>query len=185
VAKYDKSCDKIFVAQMKAILYGDPSAYMTKQRCEEFFDNDDNFDLGETYIEETLIWIAEKMGVPDARIADAFGSQTHKEIIVEGKGGLVDKDRGTRLPFDGAKPALKRQKRISLRYLLHVRSENHMVFTGFRVAVEVFRAKIGSQHAVWRNSAEVEALFRLKLGDVSDTCNKCDRMLSVQKNLMS
>jgi hypothetical protein len=39
---------------------------------------------------------------------------------------------------------VKRQKRISLRCLLHVRSENLMVFTGFRVAEEVFRAKIRS-----------------------------------------
>jgi hypothetical protein len=44
---------------------------MTKQRCEEFFDNDDNFDLGEIDIEGMLIWLAEKMGIPDARVAQA------------------------------------------------------------------------------------------------------------------
>jgi hypothetical protein len=37
-----------------------------------------------------------------------------------------------------------------------------MVFTGFRVAGEVFWAKIRSQHAVWMHGAEVDALFRLK-----------------------
>ena len=41
LAKYDKSSYKIFLAQMKAILFGDPGVYMTKQRCEEFFDNDE------------------------------------------------------------------------------------------------------------------------------------------------
>ena len=33
--------------------------------------------------------------------------------------------------------------------ILHVRSEKRMVLTGFRVAAEVFRAKIRFQHAVW------------------------------------
>jgi lipopolysaccharide transport system ATP-binding protein len=40
-----------------------------------------------------------------------------------------------------------------------------MVFTGFRVAAEVFRAKIRSQHAVWMHSAVVDALFRRKIAD--------------------
>ncbi len=44
---------------------------MTKQRCEEFFDNDDNFDLGEIDIEGMLAWIAEKMRVPYAPVAHA------------------------------------------------------------------------------------------------------------------
>jgi|GEM_PF-1327183 hypothetical protein len=57
--------------QMKAILFGDPDVRMTKRRCEEFFDNDDNFVLGNEHMEETLIWAAEKMGVPYARIAHA------------------------------------------------------------------------------------------------------------------
>ena len=39
-----------------------------------------------------------------------------------------------------------------------------MVFTGFRVVAEVFRAKIRTQHAVWVQSAEVNALSRVKLG---------------------
>jgi hypothetical protein len=68
LAKYDKSGYKIFLAQMKAILFGDPDVRMTKRRCEEFFDNDGNFDLGTECMEETLIWAAEKMGVPDARV---------------------------------------------------------------------------------------------------------------------
>jgi hypothetical protein len=69
LAKYDKSGYKIFLSQMKSILFRDPGVYMTKRRCEEFFDNDDNFDLGEIDIEGMLIWVAEKMGVPDARVA--------------------------------------------------------------------------------------------------------------------
>jgi hypothetical protein len=36
-----------------------------------------------------------------------------------------------------------------------------MVFTGFRVVAEVFRAEIRFQHVVWMHSAEVDALFRL------------------------
>jgi hypothetical protein len=35
---------------------------MPISRCEEFFDNDDNFDLGEIDIEGMLTWAAEKMG---------------------------------------------------------------------------------------------------------------------------
>lgn len=71
LAKYDKSGYKIFLAQMKTILFGDPGIRMTKQRCEEFFDNDDNFDLGTGCMEETLIWAVEKQGIPDARVAHA------------------------------------------------------------------------------------------------------------------
>jgi hypothetical protein len=56
---------------MKSILFGNLDVRMTKQRYEEFFANDDNFDLGETCIEETLIWAAEKMGIPYARVAHA------------------------------------------------------------------------------------------------------------------
>jgi hypothetical protein len=71
LAKYDKSGYKIFLTQMKTILFGDPSVYMTKQRCEAFFDNDDNFDLGEFDIEGMLVCAAEKMGIPDATVAHA------------------------------------------------------------------------------------------------------------------
>jgi hypothetical protein len=42
---------------------------MTKQRCEDFFNNDDNFNLREIDIEGMLIWAAEKMRVPDAQIS--------------------------------------------------------------------------------------------------------------------
>ena len=62
---------KIFLTQMKSILFGNPGVYMTKQRCEEFFDNDNNFDLGEIDIEGMLVWIAEKMGIPYAPVAHA------------------------------------------------------------------------------------------------------------------
>jgi hypothetical protein len=44
---------------------------MPISRCEEFFDNDDNFDLGESDIDGMLIWLAEKMGVTDATVAHA------------------------------------------------------------------------------------------------------------------
>ncbi|MGA2733606.1 MAG: hypothetical protein ABSG35_13580 [Syntrophobacteraceae bacterium] len=44
---------------------------MTKQRCEDFFDNEDNFDLGESDIEGMLTWAAEKMGGPDVPVAYA------------------------------------------------------------------------------------------------------------------
>jgi hypothetical protein len=35
------------------------------------FDNDDNFDLGTEYMEETLVWIAEKLGIPDVPVVHA------------------------------------------------------------------------------------------------------------------
>jgi hypothetical protein len=65
----------------------------------------------------------------------------------------------------GRKHHLQRPEDVwsSESYLLHVRSEDRMVFTGFRVAAKVFRAKIRSQHAVRRHSAEVDALFQLNL----------------------
>jgi len=44
---------------------------MTKQRCEEFFDNDDNFNLGESDIEGMLAWVVERMRGPDAPVAYA------------------------------------------------------------------------------------------------------------------
>ncbi|MGA2223235.1 MAG: hypothetical protein ABSH41_02185 [Syntrophobacteraceae bacterium] len=71
LAEYDKSGYKIFLRQMKSILFGKPDVRMTKQRCEEFFDNDDNFDLGEVDIDGMLAWAVEKLGVPDAQIAHA------------------------------------------------------------------------------------------------------------------
>jgi hypothetical protein len=40
---------------------------MTKQKCEEFFDNDDNLALGINYIEETMVSLAKNLEVPDAR----------------------------------------------------------------------------------------------------------------------
>ncbi len=40
----------------------------------------------------------------------------------------------------GWRCVLKSQKRISMRCLLHVRSENRMVSAGFRVVAEIFRA---------------------------------------------
>ena len=42
-AKYDKSGYQNFLSAMKAILFGDPSYKMTKRRCEEFFESDENF----------------------------------------------------------------------------------------------------------------------------------------------
>jgi hypothetical protein len=56
---------------LQRILFGDSDVRMTKQRSEEFFDNDDNFDLGTGCMEETLIWAVEKQGIPDARVAHA------------------------------------------------------------------------------------------------------------------
>jgi hypothetical protein len=44
---------------------------MPISRCEEFFDNDDNFNLGEFDIDGMLTWAAEKMGGPDAAVAQA------------------------------------------------------------------------------------------------------------------
>ena len=71
LADYDKSGYKNFLMQMRAILFGNRSIRMTKQRCEEFFDNDDNFDLGEMDIEGMLAWAAEKLGIPYVPVAHA------------------------------------------------------------------------------------------------------------------
>jgi len=71
LAKYDKSGYKNFLAQMKFILFGDSRIYMTQRRCEEFFDDDKNFDLGTECMEETMIW-----------------SFTHDRMIVGAKSGL-------------------------------------------------------------------------------------------------
>ena len=44
-ARYDKTGYHNFLFAMKVILFGDPSYKMTKRRCEEFFGNDENFEL--------------------------------------------------------------------------------------------------------------------------------------------
>ena len=44
-ASYDKTGNKNFVAALKAILFGDPSKRMKREACEDFFNDDDNFDL--------------------------------------------------------------------------------------------------------------------------------------------
>ncbi len=56
---------------LKSLFRHAPSVRMTKQRCEAFFDNDDNFALGEFDIVGMLTWAAEKMGRADARVAHA------------------------------------------------------------------------------------------------------------------
>jgi hypothetical protein len=44
-AGYDKLGYKNFVFALKGILFNDHSRYMSKKACEEFFNDDDNFDL--------------------------------------------------------------------------------------------------------------------------------------------
>ena len=42
-APYDKAGGRLLVRSVKFHLFGDPNFKMTRQRCEEFFDDDDNF----------------------------------------------------------------------------------------------------------------------------------------------
>jgi hypothetical protein len=44
IKNYDKTGYQNFLSAIKAILFGDPGHKMTKRRCEEFFENDENFD---------------------------------------------------------------------------------------------------------------------------------------------
>lgn len=43
IAKYDKTGNKSLIASLKHHYFGSKSARMTRARCEEFFDNPDNF----------------------------------------------------------------------------------------------------------------------------------------------
>jgi hypothetical protein len=43
VSKFDKLGGKIIVAKLKAAVFQDPRTKLTKQRCEEFFENETNF----------------------------------------------------------------------------------------------------------------------------------------------
>lgn len=43
LCRYDKSGYKLMIRDIKFIYFGNRSYYMTRRRCEEFFDNDDNF----------------------------------------------------------------------------------------------------------------------------------------------
>lgn len=45
VQGYDKKGCKLLVKDMKEILFGSRSFRMTKQRCEEFFDDSNNFEI--------------------------------------------------------------------------------------------------------------------------------------------
>ena len=47
IANFDKSGYQDFLCAMKAIIFGDPGYKMTKRRCEDFFDHDENFELPE------------------------------------------------------------------------------------------------------------------------------------------
>lgn len=49
-AQYDKSGYKNFLFAFKAILFDDPSKRMNRRACEEFFDDDNNFVLGNDQI---------------------------------------------------------------------------------------------------------------------------------------
>lgn len=44
-AQYDKTGYKNFVSALKAILFGNSSRRMNRKACEDFFNDDDNFDL--------------------------------------------------------------------------------------------------------------------------------------------
>jgi len=45
IARYDKSGCKTMVKSVKSYLFGSSKARMTKKRCEDFFDDEANFDL--------------------------------------------------------------------------------------------------------------------------------------------
>ena len=42
---YDKLGGQLMISGLKGIIFGDPSYKMTKKRCEEFFNDHDNFDF--------------------------------------------------------------------------------------------------------------------------------------------
>lgn len=44
-ASYDKLGGNFLIAAIKTHLFGGERVRMTARRCEEFFENDDNFDL--------------------------------------------------------------------------------------------------------------------------------------------
>ena len=44
-ANYDKLGYRNFIFALTGILFGDPGRDMTKANCEEFFNDDDNFDI--------------------------------------------------------------------------------------------------------------------------------------------
>lgn len=45
ISKYDKLGGNLFISQVKHNLFGNSNYRMTKKRCEEFFNNDNNFVL--------------------------------------------------------------------------------------------------------------------------------------------
>ena len=51
------------------MLYSNTSRLMIESMVCSHIIPDDNFALGENYIEETMIWFSEKLTGPDARIA--------------------------------------------------------------------------------------------------------------------
>jgi hypothetical protein len=55
------------------------------------------------------------------------------------------------------------QKSVSLAFLFRILLGKLYGVAGFRSATEVCQAKIRSQHAIWMQSAEVDALFPLSL----------------------
>ena len=55
ISVYDKTGYNNFLSAMKAILFGDKSHKMTKKRCENFFEDEDNFLLEKTVNEATVL----------------------------------------------------------------------------------------------------------------------------------
>lgn len=47
VARYDKLGNRLFLRSLKSCLFGDPSARMTRERCEDFFNDDSKFHRNE------------------------------------------------------------------------------------------------------------------------------------------
>ena len=43
ISQYDKTGGKIIIGKLKYYFFGNSSARMTMKRCEDFFDNEDNF----------------------------------------------------------------------------------------------------------------------------------------------
>jgi len=51
--RYDKRAGKIIISNLKHIIFGNKSHKMTKERCEEFFNDESNFmleDADETFL---------------------------------------------------------------------------------------------------------------------------------------
>lgn len=81
---YDKRGYRLFIKDMKAILFGHRDCRMTQRRCEEFFNDDSNFLISRSRNKSSVVWKMSKIGDDyDYHLAKVYLKTGNKALALE------------------------------------------------------------------------------------------------------